>query len=79
MNHVLYVYLTLLVFYTPLVIFKNHETFNKDLKRRNLSLSLQVVGYILILLIVLFLAPLSVIFLPYIRLIKQLMGKPDDI
>lgn len=79
MTHLLYIYLTLLVFYAPLVIFKNHETFKKDLRRRNLSLSLQVVAYILILLIGLFLAPLSVLFLPYIRLVKQLMGKSDDI
>jgi polyferredoxin len=79
MKHLLYIYLTLLVFYAPLVTFKNHETFKKDLRRRNLSLSLQVVAYVLIFLIGLFLAPLSVLFLPYIRLVKQLMGKSDDI
>ena len=79
MRHLLYIYLTLLVFYAPLVIFKNHETFKKDLRRRNLILSLQEVAYDLILHIGLFLTPLSVLFLPYIRLVKQLMGKSDDI
>jgi Sec-independent protein secretion pathway component TatC len=78
--YLVYGYLALLLFYAPLVLIQSWRNVKKELvkRRQSIGLGLQVIAFILTFVIGLTIVPFSVIFLPYIRQVKQLMGKLDE-